>query len=112
MWYAWLKLLKRARGSARLGGIFSISMAMAWALKLPIIIGKGLRPLTSPKTRAYAPDCVWLYDNPTISSFIFFMSLPISTYPRFKPRLYILLLPKSTSVLLQKHHQQCRNQPP
>jgi hypothetical protein len=52
------------------GTIFSISMAMACASNIPIIMGNRRLPPSSPNTKAKEPVCDWLEDNPNISSLI------------------------------------------
>ncbi len=54
----------------RLGTIFSISMAMACASNMPMMIGSRRLPATSPSTKAKEPACDWLEERPNISSSI------------------------------------------
>ena len=82
------------------GWIFSISMAMACASNIPMIIGSLLFPVASPSTRANEPDWDWLEESPSISSFISSKSS------------LLLLVRRSVSAQPQRHLQRYHNQLP
>jgi hypothetical protein len=62
--------LNKSCVKGRVGVIFSISMAMACASNMPIMIGKRRSPLASVRIKVNDPACNWLGDRSNISSFI------------------------------------------